>query len=50
MEATANPSVDAIDVALTTPTAPTASTTATVAIGKPKAKVKKEHTMAEREV
>jgi hypothetical protein len=50
MEAAADPSVDAIDVALTMPTAPTASTAATAAIGKPKAKVKKEHTTAEREV
>jgi hypothetical protein len=48
--ATANPSADTIDVALTAPTAPTSSTATTAAISKPKAKVKKELTMVEREV
>jgi HD-GYP domain-containing protein (c-di-GMP phosphodiesterase class II) len=49
----ADPSVDAMDVAVTAPaasTASTASTTTTAGITKAKAKVKKELTMAEREV
>jgi hypothetical protein len=41
----ADPSADTIDVALTVPTAPTSSTATTMAISKPKAKVKKELTM-----
>jgi hypothetical protein len=53
MESAADPSADAMDVALTAPAAPTApmtSTATTTAIAKPKAKVKKELTTAEREV
>jgi hypothetical protein len=53
MEAAADSSTDAMGVALTAPAAPTApmtSTATTAAIAKPKAKVKKELTTAEREV
>jgi hypothetical protein len=53
MEAAADPSAAAMDVALTAPAAPTTpmtSTATTAAIAKPKAKVKKELTTAEREV
>jgi hypothetical protein len=50
MEAAADPSVDTINVALTVPTTPTSSTANSAAISKPKAKVKKELTMVEREV
>jgi hypothetical protein len=45
--ATADPSVDAIDVDLTAPTAPTATT---ADIAKLKTRMKKELTAAEREV
>jgi hypothetical protein len=48
--ATADPSVDAIDVDLTAPTAPTASTATTADITKLKTRMKKELTAAEREV
>jgi hypothetical protein len=53
--ATADPSVEAVDVAFTgtvVGTTPTASKSTTAAVGKPKpkVKVKKEVTAAEREV
>jgi hypothetical protein len=51
--ATADPSVDALDVAIIgtiADTTPTAIVTTTTAIAKSKAKVKKEVTAAEREV
>jgi hypothetical protein len=50
IEAAADPSANTINVALTAPTTPTSSTATTMAISKPKAKVKKELTMVEREV
>jgi hypothetical protein len=51
--AAVDPSIDAMDVAITAPavpTAPTAGTTTTEAIAKPKAKVKKELATTVREV